>query len=58
MFRYYSLGRILFSFESDDTGRVKAPQQIFQASVSGRALTPAVILFIALPDTQDNDEPG
>jgi hypothetical protein len=50
---------ILFSFETDFTGRVKAGPQIEtwqRRSVA--AFTPAVIVFIALPDTKDNSEPG
>jgi hypothetical protein len=50
---------ILFSFETDFTGRVKAGPQIetWQGR-SAAALTPAVILFIALPEAEDNIEPG
>jgi hypothetical protein len=48
------------SFESDYAGRVKARQQIesFPGERQRQAFTPAVILFIALPETQDNLEPG
>jgi len=50
---------ILFSFETDFTGRVKAGPQIetWQGR-SAAAFTPAVILFIALPEAEDNIEPG
>ena len=50
---------ILFSFETDFTGRVKAGPQIetWQGR-SAAAFTPAVILFIALPEAKDNIEPG
>jgi hypothetical protein len=50
---------ILFSFETYFTGRVKAGPQI--ETWQGRsvaAFTPAVILFIALPEAEDNIEPG
>ena len=51
---------ILFSFGIDFTGRVKAGQQIETLAGDGhrRAFTPAVILFIALPEEKDNSEPG
>ncbi len=51
---------ILFSFESDFVGRVKARPADRNLAGDGqrRAFTPAVILFIALPDTKDNIEPG
>ena len=50
---------ILFSFETDFTGRVKAGPQIetWQGR-SAAAFTPAVILFIALPEAEDNIDPG
>ena len=50
---------ILFSFETDFTGRVKAGPQIetWQGR-SAAAFTPAVILFIALPEAKDNIDPG
>jgi len=50
---------ILFSFETDFTGRVKAGPQIetWQRR-SAAAFTPAVILFIALPNTEDKTDPG
>jgi len=50
---------ILFSFETDFTGRVKAGPQIetWQGR-SAAAFTPAVIIFIALPEAKDNAEPG
>jgi hypothetical protein len=50
---------ILFSFETDFTGRVKAGPQIetWQGR-SAAAFTPAVILFIALPEAEDKIEPG
>ena len=50
---------ILLSFETDFTRRVKAAPQIetWQGR-SAAAFTPAVILFIALPEAEDNIEPG
>jgi hypothetical protein len=50
---------ILFSFETDFTGRVKAGPQIetWQRR-SAAAFTPAVILFIALPNAEDKTDPG
>jgi hypothetical protein len=52
-------GSILFSFETDFTGRVKAGPQIgtWQRR-STAAFTPAVILFIALADAEDKADPG
>ena len=50
---------ILFSFETVFTGRLKAGPQIEtwqRRSVA--AFTPAVILFIALSEAEDNIEPG
>jgi len=47
------------SFETDFTGRVKAGPQIEtwqRRSVA--AFTPAVILFIALPNAEDKTDPG
>jgi hypothetical protein len=51
---------ILFSFELTFAGRVKARPADRNLAGDGqrRAFTPAVILFIALPDTKDNIEPG
>jgi len=51
--------RFLFSFGTDFTGRVKAGTQIetWQGR-SAAAFTPAVILFIALSEAEDNIEPG
>jgi len=51
---------ILFSFEADFAGRVKAGQQIdtLPGNGHGRAFTPAVILFIALPEAEDKTAPG
>ena len=53
------LRNFLFSFETDFTGRVKAEPQIetWQRR-SAAAFTPAVILFIALPEAKDNIDPG
>ena len=50
---------ILFSFETDFTGRVKAGPRIetWQRR-SAAAFTPAVILVISLPESKDNSEPG
>jgi hypothetical protein len=48
-----------FSFGADFTGRVKAGPQI--ETWQGRsvaAFTPAVILFIALPEPENKIEPG
>jgi hypothetical protein len=51
---------ILFSFETDFTGRVKArpADRNFGRDGHRRAFTPAVILFIALPEPKDNIDPG
>jgi hypothetical protein len=51
---------ILFWFEADFAGRVKARPADRNLAGDGqrRAFTPAVILFIALPDAKDNIEPG
>jgi hypothetical protein len=51
---------ILFSFETDFTGRVKArpADRNFAENGQRRAFTPAVILFIALPEEKDNVDPG
>jgi hypothetical protein len=51
--------RILFLFEVDFCRRVKAGQQIetFAGDGQRRAFTPAVILFIALPEAKDNVDP-
>jgi hypothetical protein len=50
----------LFSFETDLAGRGRPGQQIENLAENGhrRAFTPAVILFIALPEAKDNVEPG
>jgi hypothetical protein len=49
-----------FSFEADFAGRVKArpADRNFGRDGQRRAFTPAVILFIALPETKDNIVPG
>ena len=49
-----------FSFEADLVGRVKArpADRNFRRARSRRAFTPAVILFIALPEAKDNIDPG
>jgi hypothetical protein len=51
---------ILFSFEADVAGRVKARPADRNLAGNGqrRAFTPAVILFIALPEAKDNIDPG
>jgi hypothetical protein len=50
---------ILFSFETDFTGGVKAGPQIeIWQGRSAAAFTPAVIIFIALPEAKDNIDPG
>ena len=50
---------ILFSFETDFTGRVKAgPRSKLGSDGQWPALTPAVILFIALPEADDKTDPG
>jgi hypothetical protein len=51
---------ILFSFEADYTGRVKArpADRNFGRNGHRRAFTPAVILFIALPEAEDKTAPG
>jgi hypothetical protein len=50
---------IRFSFETDFTGRVKAGlrSKLWQGR-SAAAFTPAVILFIALPEAEDKTDPG
>jgi hypothetical protein len=50
---------ILLSFETDFTGRVKAGlrSKLWQGR-SAAAFTPAVILFIALPNAEDKTDPG
>jgi hypothetical protein len=58
--RRRSESSILFlSFETDFAGRVKASPQIetWQRR-SAAAFTPAVILFIALPEAEDKLDPG
>jgi hypothetical protein len=51
---------ILFCLNADFAGRVKARPADRNLAGDGqrRAFTPAVILFIALPDTKDNIQPG
>jgi hypothetical protein len=50
---------ILFSFETDFAGRVKAGlrSKLWQRR-SAAAFTPAVILFIALPEAEDKGDSG
>ena len=50
---------ILLSFETDFTGRVKAGlrSKLWQGR-SAAAFTPAVILFIALPEAEGKADPG
>jgi hypothetical protein len=49
-----------FRLNADFAGRVKARPADRNLAGDGqrRAFTPAVIVFIALPDTKDNVEPG
>jgi len=50
---------ILFSFETVFTRRVKAGRRSNPGRENQRrAFTPAVILFIALPEAKDNTDPG
>jgi hypothetical protein len=50
---------ILFSFELMlPEGEGPANRSDFSRERSRRAFTPAVILFIALPESEDNIEPG
>ena len=57
--RERSESSILFSFGTDFLGRVKARGAIEPGgAVVTQALTPAVILFIALPEADDNTDPG
>jgi hypothetical protein len=51
---------ILFSFDADFAGRVKArpADRDFAGDGHRRAFTPAVILFIALPEAEDKTAPG
>jgi hypothetical protein len=57
--RWQAESSILFSFETDFTGRVKAGPQIetWQGR-SAAAFTPAAIIFISLPETENKTEPG
>ena len=51
--------QFLFSFDNEDTRRVKAGHRGNPGRENQRrAFTPAVILFIALPEAKDNIEPG
>ena len=51
--------RFLFSFDNEYTRRVKAGRRTNPGRENQRrAFTPAVILFIALPEAQDNIDPG
>jgi hypothetical protein len=47
-------------FEADFAGGCRPGQQIDTFAENGqrRAFTPAVILFIALPEVKDNIDPG
>jgi hypothetical protein len=48
-----------FSFDHEFTRRVKAGRRSNPGRENQRqALTPAVILFIALPEAKDNIDPG
>jgi hypothetical protein len=51
---------ILFSFDTDFYRRVKArdPIEPWQDVERARAFTPALILFIALPEGEDKTDPG
>ncbi len=50
---------ILFSFDTGPCRRAKASRRIeLGGETTGGAFTPAVILFIALPWTDDKAEPG
>jgi hypothetical protein len=51
---------LFFFVRTDFAGRVKARPADRDLAGDGqrRAFTPAVILFIALPDARDNIEPG
>src|ERR1035437_4535185 len=51
---------ILFSCETDFARGSRPGQQIGTFAENGqrRAITPAVILFIALPEAKDNIDPG
>jgi hypothetical protein len=56
---WWSESSYSFFFDTDCTRRVKASHPIELAgTVSGGGLTPAVILFIALPEARDNTDPG
>jgi hypothetical protein len=49
----------LFSFDNEYTRRVKAGRRSNPGRENQRrAFTPAVILFIALPEAKDNIDPG
>ncbi len=52
---------ILFSFETDFAEGCEGQasrSKLWQGTGQRRAFTPAVILFIALPEAKDNIEPG
>jgi hypothetical protein len=51
---------ILFSFDADFYRRVKArdPIRTLAGRWKGRAFTPALILFIVLPESEDKTDPG
>jgi hypothetical protein len=52
--------RILFSFGMENERRVKAstPARFLARSAGGKAFTPTVILFIALPASENKSDPG
>ena len=57
--RYPSEGCILFSFGIERNRKVKGPAQD-QPGIKSQclALTPAMILFIALPSSEEKTDPG
>lgn len=53
-------GVILFSFETDfrREGEGRSPDRYLAGRGQGQAFTPALILFIALPEVEDKTDPG
>jgi hypothetical protein len=50
---------ILFSFDTDFYRRVKSRDLVEPwRGAQGRAFTPALILFISLPENENNADPG
>jgi hypothetical protein len=57
--RWRAESSILFSFDTDLPRRVKASRAIkLGRTVCRPAFTPAVVLFIALPEFENKTDPG